>query len=106
MFSFHLDVVFHNIHIYIQQQLRVLWKGNHRPFSHFMENEAEERETICSQPLVRKHHCRWLSCSLPPAASLKKEHFFTFIHLKHLEEQQVVSGWMCFKQMRFNPMHL
>lgn len=55
---------------------------------------------------VRKHHCRWLSCPLPPAACLKKEHFFTFIHLKHLEEQQVVSGWMCFKQMPFNPKHL
>lgn len=75
----------------------ILWKLRHR---------KGKRPAPSHQ--VRKHHCWWLSCPLPPAAFLKKDLFFlTFIHLKCLEAQQAVSVWMCFaEQMSFNPMHL
>lgn len=73
-------LVFCDIHVDIQQQLRVRWTGNHPLHPHLGETEAREREMSCSQPrrlevslLVRE------SPASAPAASLKKDHSFTFI---------------------------
>lgn len=79
VFAFHVDAVFCNTRVYIQQQLGVLWKGSPQLCSHFGETEAQEREMTCSQPRGLE---ALLLVDLLPSASccLFKEGSFFYLH--------------------------